>query len=506
MNKLFFIIILCFSSFLIMAQSDSLQKVYYSNGKLASEGTIVKGKPDGYWKTYYESGLLKSEGNRKNGQLEGQWKFYSETGKLNLEYEYKDGKKNGFKRVYDNETSALISEEAFSDDKRNGMSFFYKEGYKYKEVPFMNGKEEGIGKEFNRDGIVITIVKYKSGYIAREEKINRTDKFNRKQGNWREFYPNFSVKRELQYRDDKLDGYLKEFAPDGNLIKAEKYIEGVLQQNVAELIKLDIKNAYYENGRIKSSGTFNKGVAEGITRRYDEKGGIVGGEVYKDGILLAEGITDEKGYKQGKWKEYYPTGQLKAEGEYLNDRKSGPWLFYHQNGKVEQTGQYTKEGKPTGDWKWYYDSGNILREESFIKGKAEGLMTEFSDSGKVITKGLFTEGLKEGDWLEIDGDEKSSGIYRNGLKEGKWIITYEENGKEASIANYIDGLENGKFSSYHINGKLKEQGEYIMGNKDGQWKRYDTEGLLIITISYDNGAEIKIDGSRIPTFQEGEQK
>lgn len=489
-----------------MAQSDSLQKVYYSNGKLASEGTIVNGKPDGYWKTYYESGLLKSEGNRKNGQLEGQWKFYSETGKLNLEYEYKDGKKNGFKRVYDNETAALISEEAFSDDKRNGMSFFYKEGYKYKEVPFMNGKEEGIGKEFNREGMVISIVKYKSGYIAREEKINRTDKFNRKQGNWREFYPNFSVKRELQYRDDKLDGYLKEFAPDGNLIKAEKYIEGVLQQNVAELIKLDIKNAYYENGRIKSSGTFNKGVPEGITRRYDEKGGIVGGEVYKEGILLAEGITDEKGYKQGKWKEYYPTGQLKAEGEYLNDRKSGPWLFYHQNGKVEQTGQYTKDGKPTGDWKWYYDSGNILREESFIKGKAEGLMTEFSDSGKVITKGLFTEGLKEGEWLEIDGDEKSSGIYRNGLKEGKWIITYEENGKEASIANYIDGLENGKFSSYHINGKLKEQGEYIMGNKDGQWKRYDTEGLPIITISYDNGAEIKIDGSRIPTFQEGEQK
>jgi len=502
MKKLFFLVFLIVCFFDLFAQNDSIQKVFYTNGKLASEGRIINGKPDGYWKNYYENGFLKSEGNRVNGQLDGHWKFYSENGKINLEYEYRSGKKNGYKRVYDSETSVLISEEAFSDDQRNGVSFYYKEGYKFKEVPYVKGKEEGMGKEFNKDGMIVTITKYKSGYISREEKINRTDKFNKKQGNWREFYPDFSVRRELQYRDDKLDGYLKEFGKDGNLIKAEKYIEGVLQVNVPELIKLDIKNAYFENGRIKSSGTFNKGVPEGITRRYDEEGKIISGEVYKDGVLLAEGITDEKGYKQGKWKEFYPSGQLKAEGEYLNDRKSGPWRFFHLNGKDEQIGQYTKDGKPTGDWKWFYENGNILREESFIKGNPEGLMIEYSDSGKIITKGNYTDGLREGEWLEIDGDEKSVGVYRNGQKEGKWVVTYEENNRTASEGNYIDGLENGKFTSFHINGKVKEQGQYIMGNKDGNWKRYDTEGILITTFSYENGSEIKIDGSRIPIFEE----
>lgn len=506
MKKFFFLFVFGFFPLLLFAQSDSLQKVFYPNGKVASEGKIVNGKPDGFWRTFHENGIIKSEGNRKNGQLDGVWKFYAESGKLTLEYEYREGKKNGFKRVFDAESGKLISEENFSDDVRNGISSYYKEGFKFREVPFVKGKEEGFGKEFNKEGLVITITKYKSGYISREEKINRVDKFNRKQGNWREFYPDFSVNRELQYRDDKLDGYLKEFSRDGNLVKAEKYIEGVLQQNVAELIKLDIKNAYYENGKVKSSGTFNKGVPEGITRRYDEQGNMIGGEVYKDGVLLAEGITDEKGYKQGKWKEFYPGGQLKGEGEYLNDRKTGPWLFYHLNGKIEQTGQYTKDGKPTGDWKWFYDSGNLLREESFIKGKPEGLMIEYSDSGKVITKGSFTDGLKEGEWLEIDGDEKSIGVYRNDNKEGKWIITYEENGKQASVVAYVEGLENGKFSSYHINGKQKEEGDYIMGNKNGKWKRYDTEGLLITTISYDNGAEVKIDGAKIPTFEGTEEK
>ena len=31
-----------------------------------------------------------------------------------------------------------------------------------------------------------------------------------------------------------------------------------------------------------------------------------------------DGIIDEKGYKQGKWKEFYETGELKAEGIYKN--------------------------------------------------------------------------------------------------------------------------------------------------------------------------------------------
>jgi antitoxin component YwqK of YwqJK toxin-antitoxin module len=33
-----------------------------------------------------------------------------------------------------------------------------------------------------------------------------------------------------------------------------------------------------------------------------------------------------------------------------------------------------------------------------------------------------------------------------------------------------------------------------MGRKNGDWKRYDETGLLIITINYQGGREVKYDG------------
>lgn len=481
-------------------------KFYHANGNIASEGFMKAGKPEGYWKTYHENGLLKSEGNRVNYQLDGVWKFYNESGLKTVEYEYREGKKNGYKRVYDPTTGYLVSEEPFSSDVRNGMAFYYKEDYKFKEVPFTNGKEEGEGKEITKEGLIQTITKYKNGFIQKEEKINRSDKFNRKQGVWKEFYPSGVVKKEMRYKDDKLDGYYKEFFPDGNLDKAEKYVDGVLQKNVAELVRLDVLNTYYESGKVKISGTFNKGVPEGIRRYYDENGTIVSGENYKDGVLIEKGIYDASGYRQGKWKEFYPNGSIRAEGEYKDDKRIGEWVFYHLNGSIEQKGKYTKDGKPTDTWKWFYDHGQLLREETFLRGLPEGEMIEYNDSGKVITRGSYLDGAKEGKWFQEDGDEREEGEYRGGEKEGEWIIRYVFNGKTASEGTYITGLENGKWKYYHFNGRIKAEGKYLMGEKDDTWKYFDTEGLLLTTILFENGKEVKIDGARLPYNESIEDK
>lgn len=487
--------------FVLQAQNnvinDGFKQYTYPNGKVSSEGFIKNGKPDGYWKNYYENGILKSEGNRKNNELDSLWKFYNEEGKLTLTYEYKQGKKNGYKTVYDTESHNKISEEPFVNDTRQGMAYYYKDNYRYKEIPFENGKENGIGKEYLIDGLIQSITLYKNGFIARDEKINRTDKMNLKQGIWKEFYPSGAVYKEMRYRDNKLDGYLKIFEPDGNLQKAEKYVDGVLQQNVAELVKLDVVTTYYDSGKKKSSGTYKDGFPEGFTRRFSEEGVIIGSELYKDGYKIGEGIYDEKGYKQGKWKEFYISGELKAEGEYVNDKKINEWVYYYQNGKIEQRGKYDKSNKPTGDWKWYYESGNILRTETFMRGRAEGEMVEYTDSSQVVTKGLFVDGEKEGFWLSNDGDMRYEGEYKNGLRSGLWKIYYNNNGKLAEEGSYIEGLPNGKFRFYYINGKIKEEGEYMMGNKEGNWKKYDTEGLLYTTIQFNNNIEVKIDGFKV---------
>lgn len=473
---------------------------YYPNGIKSSEGNMKNGKPDGYWKNYSEQGIIKSEGNRKNGAIDSTWKFYNEKGQITTEYTYNAGKKNGERKIYNIEENRVAVIENYVNDIKNGNTFeLNKEGKITKFTPFEKGKENGVGKEFNKDSLVITITNYKGGYIFKEEKINRIDKFGKKQKIWKYFYEDGEkVKREESYKDDKLDGYVKEFTQDGNLIKTEKYINGKLQKNAKELVKFDIKKDFYEDGKIKSSGTVNKnGVLEGVTRIYSPEGKIINSKIYVDGLLTAEGIYDERGFQQGKWKEFYPSGDTRAEGEYMDGKKTGEWIYYHENGKIEQKGKYLKGEKPNGEWRWYYDNGQLLREEIYEKGIPEGKIIEYNDTGKVVTKGQYYEGERDGIWILEDGDQRDEGNYKNGERDGKWKSIFVSKSKTAFEGAFVDGNENGKHIYYYDNGQIKEEGNYIMGNREGTWKFYDYEGLPVWVKVYEGGVEKKIDGASL---------
>jgi hypothetical protein len=476
---------------------NGYNKFYYPSGRLQSEGNLKEGKPEGFWINYFENGRKKSEGNRKNFQLDSIWNFYNEKGILVQSFNYREGKKEGFKRIFEPDSGKLVSEEHFIADLKDGYSFFYKNNYKYKDIPFVKGKENGLGREYNKDGLILTLTTYKNGFLQREERINRRDQANRKQGNWKSFFSSGKVYTESKYLNDKLDGYYKEYNEKGDLIKTEKYIDGVLQVNVAELIKLDTKKTFFSNGQVKTSGTFKQGIAEGVTRFYDSTGVINNSQIFKNGILISEGIFDEKGFQQGPWKEYYLTGELRSEGVYENGKRVALWKYYHQNKNIEQIGKFNKKGKPEGDWKWYFESGNILREETFINGLPEGEMKEYNDSGAIVTKGNFVEGEKEGFWFLQDGDDREEGNYRNSMKDEMWKYFYS-NGKISHQGKYIENLENGKHVYYYDNGRVMQEGEFIMGNKEGNWRKYDREGALVTTILFRDNEEIKIDGQKIP--------
>lgn len=489
-------------SFILKAQEQETLKEYkryYFPGTsvLSSEGYLYNGKPEGYWKAFYDNGLLKSEGNRKNFLLDSTWKFYNDRGILVQEINYLNDKKNGLKKVFEPDSGKIQSEEIFFNDIREGLSKYYMINGSIRYVPYVKGKENGLGKEVNKDGVIVSLITYKNGILQREEKINRTDKAGKRQGIWKTFFENEKLKTEARYVNDKLDGYYKEYNEKGDLIKTEKYVDGVLQVNPVELVKMDLKKQFHPNGKVKSVGTARQGVLEGYTRYYDSTGVLINAEQYKNGFRTAEGLYDEKGFQQGYWKEFYVTGELRGEGNYENGRKVGLWKFYHTNGQLEQIGKYNKKGKPDGDWKWYYESGNILREEFFDNGRPEGEMKEYSDSGRVITKGIFVDGEKDGFWFLQDGDEREEGNYKNGLKDGIWKFYYS-NGKISKTGKYLEGVENGKFTFYYDNGRTMQEGDFIMGLKDGNWKKFDRDGNPVSVITFLNDIEIKIDGDKIP--------
>lgn len=480
--------------------TDGYQVFYHSNGNIASEGTMRDGKPDGYWKTYNEQGILVSEGNRKNFELDSTWRFYDEKGKIGLEISYLKGKKDGTRKTYHEDE---IIEESFKNDVKEGWTrYYYPDGILKKEVNFRNGLEEGPAKEFDKDGRIITLITYKSGFITERELINRYDNNGRKHGAWKYFYADGTIKREGTYKHGLENGYFKEYDIAGNLVTTAKFADGTKLEDVAELVKLDVRKDYYPDGKIKIAATYNKeGKLEGVRREYSEDGNIEKSYIFRNGIMIAEGIVTEKGERDGFWKEYFDDGRLRAEGKYNKDLKEGAWKFYHPNGVVEQEGSYYK-GKPEGEWRWFYAGGETLREEVYYNGLLDGLMTEYDESGNVITKGEFIEGKEEGEWYYRNGDNETEGSYAEGMRNGLWKYydLPDEMGKQKVLrfeGRFIEDNPHGKHTYYWDNGLRKEEGEYIMGRKEGDWIYYGYDGLPFIIVSYKNGAEYRYDGIQI---------
>jgi len=499
-----FLILFALIGMVSMAQDEikpnGYNVFYHPNGEISSEGTMRDAKPDGYWKTYSDSGILISEGNRKDFELDSTWKFYDEEGNIKMEINYARGKKNGVRKTYRIDE---ITEEYFENDIKQGVTnIYYGDGTLKKTIPFEDGLENGLAMEYGRDGRIITLIRYKSGFITQREMINRYDAANRKDGPWKYFYPNGQVMREGTYRHGKEEGYFKEYDLEGNLVTTSKFSEGVIQEDVAELKKLEVRKDYYPDGKIKISATYNEeGKLEGVRREYAEDGSIERSYIFKNGILIGEGIVTEKGERDGFWKEYYDSGVLRGEGRYDKDIREGPWKYYHENGQPEQLGEYRK-GLPEGEWTWYYDEGQLLREEYYFNGFQDGVMTEYDKDGEIITKGEYIEGRKNGEWYYKVGLSEVTGTYSDNMRNGLWRY-YDlpgSLGREKVLrfeGRFIEDNPHGEHTYYWDNGNRKDQGEYVMGRKEGNWIHYNYDGTPFLVVSYENGFERKYDGIKI---------
>jgi uncharacterized protein len=480
---------------------DGYQVFKYPNGSVSSEGVIRNGKPEGLWKSFYVTGVMKSEGRRTNFLLDSIWLFFDQSGDTTEKINYLYGKKNGWYYKYKKEPSKGVyiwSKELYAADKKEGTAYVYFPDGKIKQTfTYSGGKKEGQSKEFDREGNVITLMEYNNDFLVSRERINRTDSKGMKQGDWKEFYPNGAVKSERTYKDDLMHGYYKEYDNRGKLTLTMLYENGaIVKSKVEDEPDIEIVNKHDADGKLIYSGPYRNKVPVGIHREFGKDGKVTNSFIYNDnGLLLAEGIVDEAGNRNGKWKDLYPNGKVEAEGQFSDNRRTGQWKFYNDSSKIEQTGSFNN-GRPDGVWNWYYNDGKLLKEEEYFQGQRDGSSTEYSDTGEIIAQGQYAEGEKNGPWKYKIGDINEEGKYISGLRDGPWKA-YFDDGKLKFKANYVQGNPDGQQIDYWDNGKIKEEEYYQMGIKEKSWKKFDEEGQLFLVISYKNDVEISINGVKI---------
>ena len=414
------------------------------------------------------------------------------------------GKKNGYYYEYNTNRSrpeyigSLKSKELYVNEIKEGLStYFFIDGSVKEELYFSRNEKDGIGIEYSIEGIRISIKRYNRGVLIDRQRINRYNEQDEKIGIWKEYYSGNKVKKEISYKNDLLNGYYKEYNEQGKLVLTLYYQDGKLIEEAKEEEKdIIVKEKIDEQGNLIEKGPFVNEKAVGIHKTYDRDGNIIKSKIYDDdGKLLSIGIVDKEGRKEGDWVDYYSEGQIRAKGKYHNNKREGIWMFYFEAGDIEQEGNY-KKGNESGVWKWYYDSGEVFIEEEFYNGREEGIYTEYDKFGNIISEGEYFDGEMEGEWIVTINDFIARGKYITGLRDGKWNYFYDD-GTVMFEGDYIQGNPEGKHKYYYPDASIKEEQFYISGIPSKHWKKYDSEGNVIVTISYQDGKEYRINGVKI---------
>lgn len=174
-------------------------------------------------------------------------------------------------------------------------------------------------------------------------------------------------------------------------------------------------------------------------------------------------------------KEYYSTGELKAEYEISDNKKHGDYKEYYKDGELKEDAYYS-EGKLDGMRKLYYDNGQVEWQVNYKNGKENGHYKKYSVNGELIEE-----------WY-----------YENGVKDSiaRW---YFPNGKLKKVTNYKKGDKNGIYKTYYENGQI-ELNSIIVNDTIKYHRKFSSEGKLIDEYRY---VELK---PMIDTIYEGEDQ
>jgi len=310
-----------------------------------------------------------------------------------------------------------------------------------------------------------------------------------------------------------------------------------------------IAHYYHEKGYLEKTILLNGGLEDGIAKEFSEEGRIITLTTYKSGFFVKQekiNRIDKFGFKQGPWKEFYPSGVVKEDGVWKDDMKNGIFRWLSPDGIVLRM-EIWKRGELVEDElanvkldikRDYHNNGRPKSSVNIINGVKEGVYREFDKEGNITISKLYekdkvyaeggtvdAQGRQQGQWKYFynTGKVKAEGGYKNGQREGAWIFYYTNqqiqqqgnysknkpdgnwkwffpDGKILRDENFKDGLENGTSIEYDEFSNVIAQGNMVDGKRDGAWKYKNGE-----YIAEGNYVEGNQDGPWVQLFEDGKK-
>ena len=196
--------------------------------------------------------------------------------------------------------------------------------------------------------------------------------------------------------------------------------------------------------------------------------------------------TDAKGRRQGPWRDFYPNGQLRYEGQFKNDKCKGTFRYYDEQGNLKATNEFDKTGEKALN-KTYAPNGRVIATGYYLNQKKDGEWKYYdANSGQLSLVEDNTEGKVNG-WSRLynpqNGMLAEETQFVEGQPEGQ-CRKYSDTGVLIMECIYHNGLLDGPTKTYYPSKDLKEEGQYAKGQKSGVWKTYNEDGEVIAEESY----------------------
>lgn len=198
----------------------------------------------------------------------------------------------------------------------------------------------------------------------------------------------------------------------------------------------------------------------------------------KEGYKIVVGTgTYNNGRKEGKWYQFYSSGDIKEECFYRLGVLDGYKATYEENNVKMYDGFYN-QGKPVGEHDTYIDGELVSRRIEL--GPHNYRIYKYVDGKNISNIGWKTFHVKVKEDYEDKTQKDKNGDYViktrvveevRHLKEGKFFLYYG-NTKKKTEGTYISDLLNGVVKTYYINGSLHTQCTYANGLRQGQFTEW----------------------------------